>query len=74
MASKVAIKIPKTSNRRLRQMIAGIGFSSVNEFIVLVMRTIASGGELNGEDMPTEKDVRAVRGRLKRLGYLKEKE
>lgn len=54
-------------------MIAGIGFSSVNEFIVFVMRNIVSGGEKKGEDMLTEKEVRAIRERSKRLGYLKEK-
>ncbi|HID18190.1 TPA: hypothetical protein EYP27_01455 [Candidatus Bathyarchaeota archaeon] len=50
-------------------MIEGTGFSSVTEFIVFVMRTLASGGRLE-EDRLTSEEVRAVRERLKKLGYL----
>lgn len=53
-------------------MIAGTGFSSVNEFIIFVMRTMASGGKIEGEDRLTSEEVRAIRERLKKLGYLKE--
>ena len=55
-------------------MIAGTGFSSVNEFIVFVMRSLASSGEIKGEDGLTAEEVRAIRERLKKLGYLKEEE
>jgi len=55
-------------------MIAGTGFSSVNEFIVFVMRSLASSGEIKGEDSLTAEEVRAIRERLKKLGYLKEEE
>jgi len=71
MESKVTIKIPRELYRRLSQMIAGTGFSSVNEFIVFVMRTLASGGEIKGEDRLTAEEVRSIRERLKKLGYLK---
>ena len=74
MESKVTIKIPRELYRRLSQMIAGTGFSSVNEFIVFVMRTLASGGEIKGEDRLTAEEVRSIRERLKKLGYLKEEE
>ncbi len=74
MESKVTIKIPRELYRRLSQMIAGTGFSSVNEFIVFVMRTLASGGEIKGEDRLTSEEVRSIRERLKKLGYLKEEE
>ena len=74
MESRVTIKIPRELNRRLGQMIAGTGFSRVNEFIVFVMRTLASGGEIKDEDRLTEKEVRSIRKRLKRLGYLKGEE
>jgi Arc/MetJ-type ribon-helix-helix transcriptional regulator len=74
MPNKVTIKIPRELYQRLRQMIAGTGFSSVNEFIVFVMRTLASGGEIKGEDRLTAEEVQAIRERLRRLGYLKEEE
>ena len=71
MEGRVTIKIPRELYRRLSQMIAGTGFSSVNEFIVFVMRTLASGGDIKGEDRLTAVEVRSIRERLKRLGYLK---
>lgn len=74
MENKVTIKIPRELYRRLSQMIVGTGFSSVNEFIVFVMRTMASSGEIKGEDRLTTEEVRAIRERLKKLGYLKEEE
>ncbi len=74
MQNKVTIKIPRELYQRLSQMIAGTGFSSVNEFIVFVMRSLASSGEIKGEDSLTAEEVRAIRERLKKLGYLKEGE
>ena len=74
MESKVTIKIPRELYRRLSQMIVGTGFSSVNEFIVFVMRTLASGGDIKGEDRLTAEEVKSIRERLKKLGYLKEEE
>ena len=72
MENKVTIKIPRELYNKLRAMISGTGFSSVNEFIVFVMRTIASGGEIGGEDRLTAEEVRAIRERLRKLGYLQE--
>lgn len=74
MQDRVTIKIPRELYRRLGQMIADTGFSSVNEFIVFVMRNLASSGEIKGEDNLTAEEVRAIRERLKRLGYIKEEE
>lgn len=71
-SEKVTIKIPRELYHLLRQMIKDTGFSSVNEFIVFVMRTIASGGEIKTEDKLTVEEVRAIRDRLRKLGYLKE--
>jgi len=72
MHNRVTIKIPRELYQRLSQMIDGSGFSSVNDFIVFVMRTLASGGDVKGEDKLTAEEVTAIRERLKRLGYLKE--
>jgi metal-responsive CopG/Arc/MetJ family transcriptional regulator len=74
MQDRVTIKIPRELYRRLGQMIDGTGFSSVNEFIVFVMRSLASGGEIKGKDNLTTEEVRAIRERLRKLGYLKEEE
>ena len=72
MENKVTIKIPRELYQKLRKIIAGTGFSSVNEFIVFVMRSVASGGEISSEDQLTAEEIKAVRERLKRLGYLQE--
>jgi len=74
MENKVTIKIPRELYLRLRRMIDGTSFSSVSEFIVFVLRSLALGGELKGEDRLTAEEVRAIRERLRRLGYLKEGE
>ncbi|MFP3975844.1 MAG: CopG family transcriptional regulator [Chloroflexota bacterium] len=70
MHDRVTIKIPRELYQKLVQMIDGTGFSSVNEFIVYVMRTLASSGEIKGEDQLSDEEVKAVRERLRRLGYL----
>ncbi len=70
MSDRVTIKIPRELYQGLAKMIEGTGFSSVTEFIVFVMRSLASSGELRGEDKLTEEEVRAIRERLRRLGYL----
>ena len=72
MENKVTIKIPRELYRKLKIMIRDTGFSSVSEFIIFVMRSIASGGEIGGEDTLTADEIRAVRERLKKLGYLQE--
>ena len=70
MCDKVTIKIPRELYQKLGQMIGGTGFASVTEFIVFVMRSLASGGDIKGEDKLTEEEVKAIRERLRRLGYL----
>lgn len=72
MQDKVTLKIPRELYQRLSHMIEGTGFSSVTEFIVFVMRTLASGGEIRGEDKLTAEEIRTIRERLRKLGYLKE--
>ncbi len=67
---KVTIKIPRELYEKLRVTIEGTGFSSVTEFIVFVMRNLASSGKIKEEDKLTEEEVKAVRERLRRLGYL----
>ena len=70
MHDKVTIKIPRELYQKLGHMILETGFSSVTEFIIFVMRNLASGGDIKGEDKLTEEEVKAIRERLRRLGYL----
>ena len=70
MQGKVTIKIPRELYQKLGQMILGTGFASVTEFIVFVMRSLASSGDIKGKDRLTEEEVTAIRERLRRLGYL----
>jgi predicted CopG family antitoxin len=70
LSNRVTIKIPRELYQGLVKMIEGTGFSSVTELIVFVMRNLASSGEIEGEDKLTEEEVRAIRERLRRLGYL----
>lgn len=71
MRERVTIKIPRKLYEQLKEMIEDTGFSSVTDFIVYVMRDIVAGGKLGGTDELTEKEVRLIRERLKKLGYLK---
>jgi Arc/MetJ-type ribon-helix-helix transcriptional regulator len=70
MQDKVTIKIPRELYEKLKHMVEGTGFSSTTEFIVFVMRTLASTGILKEGDKLTEKEVQIIKERLKRLGYL----
>ena len=70
MKEKVTIKIPRELYETLQQMIEETGFSSVTEFIVFVMRTVASTGKIDEEDELTEDEVKIIKERLKRLGYI----
>ena len=74
MEAKVTLKIPRELYTKLGNMIEDTGFSSVTEFIVFVMRTLASSGGIKGVDKLTSDEVTAIRERLKRLGYLKEEQ
>lgn len=51
-------------------MIQGTGFASVTEFIVFVVRSLSSNGDIKEKDRLTEEEVAAIRERLRKLGYL----
>ncbi|MBN2374495.1 CopG family transcriptional regulator [bacterium] len=67
---RVTIKIPRHLYDKLKEMIKGTGFGSVNEFIVYVMRDIASGGRLDQETGLSKQEIDLIRKRLIALGYL----
>jgi Arc/MetJ-type ribon-helix-helix transcriptional regulator len=65
---RVTIKIPRELHSNLKKKIEGTGFSSVTDFIVFVMRSVASGKTIS-EDLSRE-EIDLVRKRLKALGYM----
>ncbi|MEO0231927.1 MAG: CopG family transcriptional regulator [candidate division WOR-3 bacterium] len=69
MRDKVTIKIPRPLYNKLKKIIEGTGFSSVNEFIVYVLRDLVSIKEESKEEL-TKEEIQKIRERLKNLGYL----
>jgi len=67
---KVTIKIPRRLYNHLRNIIEDSGFNSVTDFIVYVMRDIASTGRTEAGDRLTREEIEQIRQRLKNLGYL----
>jgi hypothetical protein len=67
---KVTLKIPRPLYDRIKQVIGPSGFSSVNEFVVYVLRDLVSGLSATPREELTAGEVDAIRKRLKNLGYL----
>jgi Arc/MetJ-type ribon-helix-helix transcriptional regulator len=67
---KVTIKIPKPLYNNLREVIRDTGFSSVTEFVVYVLRDIASTRSSGRDEPLTGQEIELIRKRLKSLGYL----
>jgi hypothetical protein len=78
----VTLKIPRPLYERLKQVIEGSGFHSVTEFVVYVLRDLASHHEAPGATPPrrassteeveplSPEEIEAIRKRLESLGYL----
>ncbi len=67
----VTLKIPAELYDRISELIEGTGFRSVTEFATYVLRDVAAGGKL--EKAPpglTNREVDAIRQRLRALGYI----
>ncbi len=68
---RVTLKIPAELYGKLSELIKGTGFRSVTEFAVYVLRDVAAGGKL---EQPTpglsERELAAIRQRLRALGYI----
>jgi Arc/MetJ-type ribon-helix-helix transcriptional regulator len=65
---KVSLKIPRPLYDKIKIVIEGSGFSSVNEFVVYVLRDLLSAKAVDKKDLSAE-EVEAIRQRLKNLGY-----
>ena len=70
MKQRVTIKIPRELYDKLTEIIKNTGFSSVTEFIVFTMRTLAMGGKIKEKDKFKKEEIREIKRRLKKLGYL----
>ena len=69
--ARVTIKIPRPLYRKLQTLIDGSSFSSVTEFIVYVLRDlIADKGIPADKEELTPEETRAIKQRLRNLGYL----
>lgn len=66
---KVTLKIPRPLYNKLKRIIEDTGFSSVNEFVVYVLRDIVALSKGEDEELSAE-EVRLIKERLKNLGYL----
>jgi hypothetical protein len=71
MTDRVTIKIPRQLYDRLKEIVEDTGFSSVTDFVVYVMRDVAAGGKLGGKDELTDEEVKLIKNRLRKLGYLR---
>ncbi len=67
---KVTIKIPKPLYENLSKIIQGSGFNSVTEFIVYVLRDLASSKTVSKEPSLSKREIELIKKRLKTLGYL----
>lgn len=68
-SERVTIKIPKPLYDNLQKLTEGTGFASVTEFIVYVMRSLASTESKQVTDTLTNEEIHSIKERLKKLGY-----
>ncbi|MFH1039156.1 MAG: CopG family transcriptional regulator [PVC group bacterium] len=69
---KATIKIPRNLYNNLKILIEDSGFDSVTDFIVYILRDIASTPKLSsGDDRVWDRrEVEQVKEKLRQLGYL----
>ena len=68
--NKVTIKIPRHLYNNLKFLIDDSGFNSVNDFIVYILRDIASNTKIDSEDQLSKEEIETIKERLRNLGYL----
>ncbi len=71
-SDKATIKIPRNLYNNLKALINGSGFDSVTDFVVYVLRDIASTPKLSVKDdrLWNKREVELVKEKLRQLGYL----
>ena len=68
--NKVTIKIPRPLYNNLKLLVEDSGFNSVNDFIVYILRDIASNSTINTGEQLTKEEIETIKERLRNLGYL----
>jgi len=66
---RVTLKIPRPLYDKLRTVIQGSGFRSVNEFVVYVLRDLISLRQDEKEADLSKDEIDIIKQRLKNLGY-----
>jgi metal-responsive CopG/Arc/MetJ family transcriptional regulator len=66
---RVTLKIPRPLYEKLKIVIEGSGFRSVNEFVVYVLRDLISLQKDETEEDLSKGEIEAIKQRLKNLGY-----
>ena len=67
----VTLKIPGELYDRIAELIKDTGFRSVTEFATYVLRDVVAGGKLDRKPPGlNEREVEAIRQRLRALGYI----
>ncbi len=69
-ADRVTLKIPRPLYEKLKRVIEGSSYRSVNEFVVYVLRDLLAEQPQSPDAGLTEKEVAIIRERLRKLGYL----
>ena len=67
---RVTLKIPRPLYELIKEIIESSGFTSVNEFVVYVLRDLVSRINTPVEEELSVIEVDLIRRRLKNLGYL----
>ena len=70
--NKATIKIPRNLYNNLKLLIDDSGFDSVTDFIVYVLRDIASTPKISTPEDQTwdRREIELIKEKLKHLGYL----
>ncbi|MDP8213645.1 MAG: hypothetical protein P9M10_00475 [Candidatus Euphemobacter frigidus] len=70
--NKATIKIPRNLYNNLKTLIDGSGFDSVTDFVVYILRDIASTPRLsaNEDRLWDKREIELVKEKLRQLGYL----
>ena len=69
MSDKVTLKIPRALYDKLKVVIEGSSYRSVNEFVVYVLRDLVADGPSTTTRL-TQGEIAIIRKRLHELGYL----
>ena len=68
-SDRVTLKIPRPLYEKLKTVIQGSGFRSVNEFVVYVLRDLIALKQGEGDKDLSKDEIEAIKQRLKNLGY-----